>query len=116
MVQKNKVNQITEKSRVKTVTGIPAFKYSLKESFTPLDLADSATIRLATEPRRVRLPANVVDTARSSQRVLAFCNKGTTGLNKSTAGTFETILLTTAEIMEKVAKSDCKRGRIKEKR
>jgi hypothetical protein len=47
---------------VMTVIGTPARRYSMKVTFTPRCRAISATIRLATEPSSVRLPASVEET------------------------------------------------------
>src|SRR5262245_6870381 len=66
---------------------------------TPSRLACSTTIRLATEPSTVRFPANVLEAANASQAVS--CDDtgkaGMIGLNRSTAGTFDTRFDRTAD-------------------
>lgn len=103
-------------NRVRIVMGTPAFRYSVNESLTPLDFADSATIKLATEPRRVRFPANVEETARRSQKVSGSDMRGMTGLKRSTAGTLETILLMRADVTVNEAKFAWRKGRTEVKR
>jgi hypothetical protein len=51
-------------ARVTTVSGIPARQYAQKEIWKPAARARSATIRFATEPTGVRLPAKVALIAR----------------------------------------------------
>lgn len=79
--------------------GIPIFKYSLKSKDIPRSLADSATMRFATEPNKVKLPAKVVDIARVIQYLCVFAQFLIKGSNKRTAGTLEITLLNKAEIM-----------------
>src|SRR5579883_1373507 len=66
---------------------------------TPSLRACSTTIRFATEPSTVRLPASVLDNANASQAVS--CSvvgmASTTGLKSNTAGTFDTTFDNTAE-------------------
>ena len=52
--------------RVTIVSGTPTRQYSKKPIFTPASRATSTTIRLAIEPRIVRLPARVDAMARIS--------------------------------------------------
>src|SRR5690606_10725874 len=68
--------------------GTPARAYAQKLSSTPTRLALSATMRLATDATRVRLPASVEAIASTSADSV-----GVTGNNSNTAGT----LLTTFE-------------------
>src|SRR5579871_5821836 len=85
-------NQAIPSARVKRVTGIPTLQYSQNEISTPSRRAFSTTMRLATEPSTVRLPANVLDIASASHAVswlvagIAFI----TGSNNNTAGTLLT--------------------------
>ena len=60
--------------------------------FTPSCRAFSTTIRLATEPSTVRLPANVLDIASASHAVsrVATGTAWATGSSSSTAGTLLT--------------------------
>jgi len=81
------------------VIGIPIFKYSVKLIFIPLNLADSATIKLATDPNKVKFPANVVAIARVNQIFSALAIFLMKGSSSNTAGTFDTILLNIAEII-----------------
>src|SRR5262245_26013934 len=83
-------------TRVSTVTGTPTFAYSTKPISTPDERASSTTIRFATEPRIVRLPANVDAIASSSQPRDGSPKDGITVLNSRTAGTFETRFESTA--------------------
>src|ERR1700730_891979 len=66
--------------------GAPTRKYSQNPILT-FRRACWTTIRLATEPRMVRLPANVEDIARVNQARWGFARCPTKGLNTSTAGT-----------------------------
>src|ERR1700693_2524868 len=77
---------------VSTVSGTPTLQYSQNEIWMPWRLALSTTIRLAIEPRTVRLPANGLDIPSPSQadsRVAAG-TACTTGSSNSTAGTLLT--------------------------
>ncbi|MDZ7767377.1 MAG: hypothetical protein U5K00_23665 [Melioribacteraceae bacterium] len=80
-----------------TAINTPDFKYSTNDKFIPLLLADSATIKFATEPINVRLPAKVVAIAKINHAFVGSGQVGMTGLNNNTAGTFETKLLNIAE-------------------
>lgn len=93
-------NNITPMMVDKIVMGIPAFKYSLKLNLTPRFLADSGTIRLATDPSNVRLPAKVDVSASSSQNLSGSANDFIIGLITKTAGTLEIKLLNTTETVE----------------
>src|SRR3989442_11293599 len=53
-------------------------------------------MRLATEPRIVRLPASVEAMARTSQARRGSANEATSGFTRRTAGTFETRFESTA--------------------
>src|SRR5438034_1299573 len=74
------------------VRGTPTLQYSQNEIATPSRRALSTTIRLATEPSMVRLPANVLDIASASHAV-SRVGRGTawaTGSKSNTAGTLLT--------------------------
>jgi hypothetical protein len=60
-------NHAIPRISVSRVTGSPTLQYSQNEILVPSRLAFSMTIRLATEPRIVRLPAKVLDIAKASQ-------------------------------------------------
>ena len=62
-------------ARVKTMTGIAALRYSQNEVCIPSRLAFSTTMKFATDPRTVRLPANVLLMVRANQAVCcdAYC-------------------------------------------
>ncbi len=79
----------------------PLFRYSVKLNVTPCRFADSATIKFATEPNKVRLPAKVDDIAKANQYISLFCRGFIIGLKTKTAGTFEIILLNIKEIIDK---------------
>lgn len=68
----------------------------MNSNFTPSCLADSATIKFATEPSNVKFPANVDDIAKINQAFSGLINWPINGLKSITAGTFETILLNAA--------------------
>ena len=74
---------------VSSVTGTPTFMYSMKPTGHCLRAA-SATIRLATEPTSVRLPASVEAIASARKARCGSGQLGTNGMNSITAGTFET--------------------------
>src|SRR5260370_42588497 len=86
------LNHAMPKLSVRTVSGTPTLEYSQKETLTPSRRALSTTIRLATEPRTVRFPANVLDIASASQAVswLAGGTTFRTGPIQSTARTLPT--------------------------
>ena len=63
---------------------------------TPRAFARCATMRLATEPTKVKLPASVALIATTSQARCGSCNCATNGLSTSTAGTLLTMLDSTA--------------------
>src|SRR5205814_1764007 len=65
--------------------------------------AASTTMRLATEPTMVTLPARVDAMARSSQARAGSGSDAMTGFRRSTAGTLETTLLRTAVTIVKIA-------------
>src|SRR5439155_21689558 len=81
-------SQTMPRTRVRIVSGIPTLQYSQNETVTPSRAAFSTTIRLATEPSTVRLPANVLDIARASHAVSWFAGMAlSTGATRTTAGT-----------------------------
>jgi hypothetical protein len=59
------------------------------------------TIKFATDPSSVKLPANVVAIASVSQPISGFSKSGISGFNNITAGKLETRLLKTAELRDK---------------
>src|SRR5271156_4924414 len=71
---------------------MPTLQYSQNEIVTPSRRALSTTMRLATDPSTVRLPANVLDIASASQAVsrVAGGTAWATGSSSSTAGTLLT--------------------------
>src|SRR5438552_1083808 len=71
---------------------MPTLQYSQSDTFTPSRLAFSTTIRLATDPSTVRLPAKVLDMASASQAVscLGAGIAWSTGSINKTAGTLLT--------------------------
>src|SRR5271170_2306218 len=75
---------------VKTVTGAPTRKYCQNPIITPRRAARWTTIRLATEPRIVRLPANVAAIAATSHARRGSGRAATKGFSTSTAGTLLT--------------------------
>src|SRR5439155_22144402 len=75
---------------VSTVNGAPTTKYSQKPIRTPRAAALCTTIRLAIEPKTVKLPASVDDIASTSQAVSRFGRASTKGFSTSTAGTLLT--------------------------
>src|SRR5690606_25686856 len=77
-------------SVLNSARGTPTRAYSMKPSRTPRAAARSATIRLAMDPIRMRLPANVALMASSSHSSRASGSVGTTGAHSSTAGTLDT--------------------------
>src|SRR5262249_61359838 len=77
---------------VTSVIGTPTRAYSQNPIGTRSSRAASTTIRLATEPRIVRLPASVDAIASSIQARVGSPKLGTTVLNRSTAGTVATRL------------------------
>ena len=85
-------------TNVVIVIGNPAFKYSTNDRCIPFDFADSATIKLATDPSNVKFPAKVVAMAKVSQATLGLTREGIRGRNSNTAGTFEMRLLNSTEI------------------
>ena len=74
----------------------PTRVYSQNPSSTLRLLADSATIKFATEPIKVKLPARVEAAARVNQPAMGFAMVLTNGFSSNTAGTFDTKLLNTA--------------------
>ena len=62
-----------------------------------------ATIKFATDPNKVRLPARVEAAARVSQPAAGLGRAVTAGLSKSMAGTFETRFERTTVIAESAA-------------
>ena len=83
--------------------GSPAFKYSANERLTPLFFADSATIKLATEPNNVTFPARVLDIASTNHALCGSIKLGIIGKYNNTAGTFDIKLLKTTDIKLKLA-------------
>jgi adenosylcobinamide-phosphate synthase len=63
------ISQPTPSSSVSSVIGTPTRQYSQNEIVTPSRRAVSTTMRLATDPSTVRLPARVLDIARASHAV-----------------------------------------------
>jgi hypothetical protein len=57
------------RASVSSVSGTPTLQYSTNEIETPSRRAFSTTMRLATEPSTVRLPANVLDMANANHAV-----------------------------------------------
>jgi hypothetical protein len=94
----------------------PDFKYSINDKSIPLFFADSATIKFATEPIKVRLPAKVVAIAKINHEFVGSGQVVIIGLNNNTAGTFETRLLNTAEITERLTTLSQIKDSILEKR
>lgn len=94
------LNHTIPKINVRIVIGTPAFRYSLNSNLIPRFFADLATIRFATEPISVRLPANVDDIANVNQMFSGLIKLLTTGLNNKTAGTFDMTLLNSAVTIE----------------
>src|SRR5947207_1061079 len=78
---------------------MPTLQYSQNPMEMPSRWAFSTTIRLATDPSTVRLPAKVLDMASVSQAVsrAAAGIACTTGSSSSTAGTLLTRLDSAAE-------------------
>lgn len=97
-----KINHKTPKVRVDKVIITPDFKYSLNLIFTPRFLAISTTIKLATEPNKVRLPAKVDESASVNQSFSGLSISLIIGLINKTAGTFDIRLL---KIEDTIAKS-----------
>jgi hypothetical protein len=77
---------------------------------TPYRCARWATIRLATDPTRVRLPAKVEPMATTSQARCGSCKPATNGFRTSTAGTLLTTFDRTA-VTPASAGKDCKWSR-----
>src|SRR4030081_3747596 len=73
----------TPMRRVSTVSGAPTFAYSQKPIVTPRARATCTTMRLATDPTRVRLPARVDDMATVSQTRCGSGRFATNGLRTS---------------------------------
>src|SRR5437762_6511808 len=84
------------RNRVTSVSGTPTFEYSTKPISTRPARAVSTTIRLATDPRIVRLPASVEAMARTSQARRGSVNEPINGFTRRTAGTLETRFESTA--------------------
>jgi hypothetical protein len=66
--------------RVARVIIKPVFKYSIDDRVTVWFLVDSAVIRLATEPGKVKLPARVVALVSVSQESCRFEKWGTSAI------------------------------------
>src|SRR4029079_15736298 len=81
------------------LNGTPTRAYSQNVTICTRRRAPSTTIRLAIEPRIVRLPASVLDIASASQACPGFGNRGTIFVKSMTAGT----LLITFERIAAVA-------------
>jgi len=88
-------NQTVLIIRERIVMITPAFVYSQKVSSTFRRRADSATIKFATDPSKVRFPASVEAAARVSHPAAGAAIEEINGRSKSTAGTLETRLLST---------------------
>ena len=74
----------------------PAFVYSQNDNLIFLRPADSATIKFATEPSRVKFPANVELAASVIQPAVGLFSCAINDFKSKTAGTLETRLLNTA--------------------
>jgi len=94
-------------SREIRVMRAPVRVYSQKVSLTSRRRADSATIRLATEPSSVRLPARVEAEARVSQPAVGLGRLAVSGRSNRTAGTLETRLLSRTVMAEKLKTLTC---------
>src|SRR5262249_52163285 len=84
------------KNNVTRVTGPPTLQYSTNPISTRAARAASTTIRFATLPRIVKLPARVEAIASTSHARRGSSNVITSGLNSRTAGTLETRVDSTA--------------------
>src|SRR5262245_66359697 len=84
------------RNKVASVTGTPTLQYSTNPISTRAARAASTTIRFATLPRIVKLPARVDAIASTSHARRGSANVATSGLNRSTAGTLETRFDSTA--------------------
>ena len=82
-------SQTTPAAMVRTVSGAPTLEYSQKLIRTSWR-ARCTTIRFATDPRMVRLPASVVDIASVSQLRIGSLMCAMNGLQTRTAGTLLT--------------------------
>src|SRR5262249_23748828 len=91
------------RNKVASVTGTPTLQYSTNPISTRAARAASTTIRFATLPRIVKLPANVEAMASTSHARRGSSNVVTSGLNRSTAGTLETRFDSTAGTMVSTA-------------
>src|SRR6266404_5603993 len=97
---------------VRIVSGTPTRAYSQKPIRT-LWRARSSTIRFATEPSTVRLPARVDDMASVSHACRASGKCGMNGRNTSTAGTLLTMFESAAaNALSTPGRSRCKREAI----
>src|SRR5215469_5834396 len=86
-----------------TVTGAPIRRYGQKPTVTRAARARSTTIRLAIEPRMVKLPARVDAIASTSQALCGSGRSPTNGFNTRTAGTLLTRFDNTAAIVARIA-------------
>src|SRR5215468_5582644 len=91
------------RNRVTRVTGTPTLQYSTNPISTRAARAASTTIRFATLPRIVKLPARVEAIASTSHARRGSSNVVTSGLNRRTAGTLETRFDSTAVTMVSTA-------------
>ena len=80
----------------------PARKYSMNPIWT-LRLACCATMRLATDPMRVKLPARVLLMASVSQKICPSPRDSVSGLSSMTAGTLLTRFERTRETADSPA-------------